>query len=77
MSHLADTNFPLDARVTISNLALEYADAVIEYNRCKAIDLVEASDESAMDYSDALDNMHELRAKLDNMCAQLVARFPG
>lgn len=77
MNPLADTNLSLDTRVTISNCALAYANAVIEYNRCKAIDLVEASDETAKAFDEALDNMYELRADLDNMCAQLVARFPG
>lgn len=77
MNHLADTNLPLDARSEIAGCALAYANAVIEYNRCKALDLVEASDESAKAFEKALDNMYELRADIDNMCAQLVARFPG
>lgn len=77
MNHLADTNLPLDARVTISNLTLEFANATIEFHRCKAIDLVEASDESAMDFKMALDNMFNLRTALDVVCANLVAKFPG
>jgi hypothetical protein len=77
MNHLADTNLPLDARVATSNLALMYANAVIEFHRCKAIDLVEASDETYKAYEVASDNMHSLRCAVDAACASLVAHFPG